>query len=147
MDMTELCSQVGPAKKRKRVGRGSGSGHGKTSGRGHKGAHSRSGWRERWATEGGQMPLFRRLPKKGFTNGPFRRRYDIINVGQLARFEAGTAVDLALLEKEGVLKSRHGKLKILGEGELTVSLSVKASKCSKTAQEKIEKAGGTLVLE
>ncbi len=144
MDMADLCNTVGKRRKRKRVGRGNGSGHGKTSCRGHRGARCRSGARRRWGAEGGQMPLFRRLPKKGFSNKPFQKKYDVVNVQQLQDFEAGTSVDLEVLEKKGVLKSRYGRLKILGTGDLSVALKVKANRCSASAREKIEKAGGTV---
>ncbi len=93
------------------------------------------------------MPLYRRLPKKGCTNARFRARYDVVNVGQLAKLESGTSVTLALLEDRGMLKPRHGKLKILGEGELSISLNVTAAKFSEAAREKIVKAGGTAEVE
>ena len=88
------------------------------------------------------MPLYRRLPKKGFSNARFRIQYDVVNVGQLECFEAGSKVDLALLEEKGILKPRHGRLKVLGEGEVSVSLDVIAAKVSKKAREKIVQAGG-----
>jgi len=93
------------------------------------------------------MPLYRRLPKKGFSNAPFRIRYDLVNVGDLARFPAGTKIDLAFLEKEGLVKPRYGRLKVLGDGELAVALEVKAAKFSARAREKIEAAGGKVEVE
>ncbi len=147
MDLKTVNQKAEPKKRPKRVGRGNGSGHGKTCGRGHKGAGARSGYRRRWFAEGGQMPLYRRLPKKGFSNAPFRVRYDVVNVGRLAVFEPGTTVDLAALEARGILKPRWGRLKVLGDGELNVPLVVRASKFSQTAREKIEKAGGTVHVE
>ena len=143
MDMADLCRQTKPRKRRLRRGRGNGSGHGKTCGRGHGGAGSRAGYRRRWFAEGGQMPLYRRLPKKGFSNVRFQVRYDVVNVGQLAGLEAGTQVDIAVLEEKGILKPRYGRLKILGEGTLSVALEVTAAKFSETAREKIVQAGGT----
>jgi large subunit ribosomal protein L15 len=136
-------------KDRKRVGRGIGSGRGKTAGRGHKGAKARSGWSQRLGWEGGQMPLFRRLPKRGFNNKNFERAFTIINVGELARsFEDGAMVDLAaVLEKGLVSKEKHTELfKILGDGELTKKLSVRVDAITKSAREKIEAAGGSVEL-
>jgi large subunit ribosomal protein L15 len=143
MDVADVCRVAANDKRRKRLGRGNGSGKGKTCGRGHGGACSRSGFRRRWFAEGGQMPLYRRLPKKGFSNAGFRSRYDVVNVGQLAAFEAGTHVTLAFLEEQGLLKARHGRLKVLGGGELGVSLKVTAAHFSGAAREKITQAGGT----
>lgn len=147
MDMADVCRLAEFPKRKRRLGRGDGSGRGKTSTRGHKGAHSRSGFRRRWYAEGGQMPLYRRLPKKGFSNVRFRVRYDVVNVGQLEVFEAGTRVTLDLLADKGLLKPRHGKLKVLGEGELSVALEVTAAKFSGKAQEKIVQAGGKAEVE
>ena len=147
MDMAEVCRLVKPPRRRRRLGRGNGSGQGKTSGRGHGGACSRSGYRKRWFAEGGQMPLYRRLPKKGFSNVRFRFRYDVINVGQLANVEAGTQITLGLLVARGILKPRHGRLKVLGVGELSVPLAVTAAKFSGKAREKIVEAGGTAEVE
>lgn len=143
MDMAELSRIVGAHERRTRRGRGDGSGLGKTSGRGHKGGGSRTGWRQRWFAEGGQMPIYRRLPKKGFSNARFKDRYDIVNVGDLAAVPAGTTVDLAYLAQAGILSPRHGKLKVLGNGELTVALQVRAVRFSERAKEKIVKAGGS----
>jgi large subunit ribosomal protein L15 len=145
MKLTEILSKAGKKTSRKRVGRGQGSGTGKTSGRGHKGAGQRSGFKKnRPAFEGGQMPLVRRLPKRGFTNAPFRRRFDVVNVKLLEKwFEAGDSVDLAVLQSRGLIKPRHGRLKILGAGELSKKLTVVADAISDTARRKIEEAGGS----
>ena len=145
MRIDEVTNEAGAHKRRNRVGRGPGSGNGKTSGRGHKGSHSRSGWKRRYYFEGGQMPLVRRVRKRGFTNAPFKTRYDVVNVSVLEEvFEAGDTVDLAALEARGVIKSRHGRLKVLGTGELTKKLTVRAEKVSESARKKVEDAGGTV---
>lgn len=123
-----------------RRGRGHGSGNGKTAGKGHKGQLARSGHKKP-GFEGGQMPLYRRLPKRGFTN-IWGTEYTIVNVDDLNKFEAGTVVNQALLEEAGVVKQVKDGIKILGEGELKVALTVQADKFSKTAAEKIEAAGG-----
>ena len=142
MNMRELCQLVEKRRRRKRVGRGDGSGHGKTSGRGHKGARARTGATRRHFAEGGQMPLYRRLPKKGFSNARFRVRYDVINVGDWKGVEPGAVVDLEVLKAKGILKPRTGRLKVLGDGEISVPLEVRAAKFSETAKDKILKAGG-----
>jgi large subunit ribosomal protein L15 len=133
----------GGTKARKRIGRGIGSGTGKTSGKGHDGQNARSGGGVRPGFEGGQMPLFRRLPKRGFTN-IFAKEYAIVNIEQLNRFAADTVVTPELLFSEGIVKK--GKaidgIKILGDGEVSIKLTVQAQKFSKTAAEKIEAAGG-----
>jgi large subunit ribosomal protein L15 len=133
---------------RKRVGRGVGSGLGKTSGRGHKGAKARSGWSRRIGWEGGQMPLYRRLPKRGFNNKNFEKVYTVVNVSDLDVFEAGAVVDLqAVLQKGLTSKEKHSELfKILGEGEVAKALNVKVDAITASAREKIEKAGGTVVV-
>ena len=133
----------GGTKPRKRVGRGMSSGHGKTSGRGHDGQNSRSGGGTRVGFEGGQMPLFRRVPKRGFTN-IFAKEYATINLDELNRFEEDTVVTPELLISEGMIKRGKAKdgVKILGDGELTVKLTVQSQKFSKSAAEKIEAAGG-----
>lgn len=133
----------GGVKPTKRLGRGIGSGQGKTSGKGHKGQNARSGGGVRPGFEGGQMPLFRRLPKRGFTN-IFSKVYATINIDDLNRFENDTVVTPELLFSEGIIKRGKAKdgIKILGDGELTVKLTVQAQKFSKTAAEKIEAAGG-----
>lgn len=135
-------------KNRNRVGRGIGSGNGKTCGRGHKGAKSRSGWSIRLGWEGGQMPLFRRLPKRGFNNKNFKKVYTIVNVGDLNGFDEGAAVDLgSVLEAGLVSKSKHSNLfKILGNGEVTKKLSVRVDAITGPAKAKIEAAGGSVEL-
>src|ERR1700691_2671379 len=133
---------------RKRVGRGMGSGMGKTSTRGHKGQRSRSGSHMMRGFEGGQMPLHRRLPKRGFTN-IFRTEYSVVNLSRIAELheELGNAeVTLEAFAAKGLLKKRYGLVKVLGDGELTVAVTVHAHKFSKSAQEKIEKAGGKAVV-
>ena len=142
MELHNLSPKPGSRKDRKRVGRGPGSGNGKTAGRGHKGAGSRSGHRTRRAFEGGQMPLVRRLPKRGFTN-IFRKEFAIVNVGALDRFPEGAEITPELLLAEGVISKVHSGVKVLGDGALTKKLVVKAHKFSKKAQEVIEGAGGS----
>lgn len=145
MTINGILEKAGRHPARKRRGRGQGSGLGKTSGRGHKGARCRSGWKNRYYFEGGQMPLIRRVPKRGFTNAPFTTRYDLVNVGQLeVVFESGDLVNLEALMGRGVVKSRHGRLKVLGEGELSKSLTVVADKVSESARRKVESAGGSV---
>jgi large subunit ribosomal protein L15 len=141
MKLYDLHPAEGSRTAPKRVGRGAGSGLGKTSGRGHKGQKARSGGGVRPGFEGGQMPLIRRLPKRGFYN-PFSKQYAIVNVADLARFEAGTVVDFAALKAAGLVKKEYDGLKVLGDGELNVALTVKAAKFTQTAREKIEAAGG-----
>lgn len=134
-------------KTRKRVGRGPGSGHGKTSARGHKGAKARSGWSMRIGWEGGQMPLFRRLPKRGFNNKNFRKVYTIINVGELDQaFEPGATVDLASVIERGLTsQEKHSDLfKVLGNGELGKKFTVRAHAVTESARTKIEAAGGVV---
>ena len=128
---------------RKRVGRGPGSGTGKTSGKGHKGQNARSGGGVRPGFEGGQLPLFRRLSKRGFNNYNFRTVYATVNVGDLERFEEGTTVTKELLIETGLVTKELDGVKILGNGELTKKLTVKANKFSSTAKTKIENVGGT----
>jgi large subunit ribosomal protein L15 len=140
MKLNELKPSSGATKRRKRVGCGTGSGHGKTSTRGHKGDRSRSGYIRKFGYEGGQMPLTRRIPKRGFRN-IFSENYEILNVGALGSFEANTTVTPELLKEKRLIKGNI-KVKILGQGEITVPLIVKVHKVSKTAQEKIEKAKG-----
>jgi len=144
--MSDILSRLKPPegsrKGRKRVGRGPGSGLGKTSGRGQKGQKSRSGGSVGRGFEGGQMPVQRRLPKRGFTN-PFRKQLVAVNVGRLEVLEDGAVVDMALLLERGIVKKAQDGLKVLGDGELTKKLTVKACGASKSAIEKIEKAGGT----
>ena len=142
MDLSHLRPAAGATKKSKRIGRGPGSGHGKTSGKGHKGKGSRSGGNTPPGYEGGQMPLSRRLPKFGFRN-PFREEFSIVNIGSLERFEGGSVVDSDMLIKVGLVKNNKKKIKILADGTLTKSLTVKAQAFSKQAQEKITASGGT----
>ncbi|RVU54074.1 50S ribosomal protein L15 [Anaerosphaera multitolerans] len=136
-------AEGGGVKARKRVGRGIGSGTGKTSGKGHKGQNARSGGGVRPGFEGGQMPLFRRLPKRGFTN-VFKKEYAVINVSDLNAFENGAEVTPEILIDSGLIKKSKAKdgVRILGDGEINVKLNVKAQHFSKTAAEKIEAAGG-----
>ncbi len=142
MKLHELAPNPGARQERKRLGRGIGSGHGKTSGRGHKGQKSRSGGGVRPGFEGGQMPLLRRLPKRGFSNAPFKVTYEVVNVADLERFDAGTVVTPELLEETRVCKNAVKGVKILGTGELTKALTVRAHKVSASARQKIEAAGG-----
>jgi large subunit ribosomal protein L15 len=143
MDLSHLRPAAGATKKSKRIGRGPGSGHGKTSGKGHKGKGSRSGGNTPPGYEGGQMPLSRRLPKFGFRN-PFREEFSIVNIGSLERFEGGSIIDSDMLIKVGLVKNNKKKIKILADGTLTKSLTVKAHAFSKQAQEKITASGGTV---
>lgn len=148
MNLAEAKS-LGLAKKnRNRVGRGIGSGNGKTAGRGHKGAKARSGWSRRLGWEGGQMPLFRRLPKRGFNNKIFRKVFTTINVSDLAVFEAGSTVDLgAVLERGLASRAKHSELfKILGDGTVDRALTVRVDAITRSAREKIEAAGGSVEL-
>ena len=141
MKLHELQYTEGARRNRKRVGRGTSSGHGKTSGRGQTGAGARSGGGKKPGFEGGQTPLFMRLPKRGFTN--FNRvEYAIVNVEDLNKFEAGAVVDTAALMECGLIKKELDGLKVLGNGELKVALTVKAHKFSKSAVAAIEAAGG-----
>ena len=140
MKLHEMKS-LAPRTARKRVGRGPGSGLGKTSGRGQKGQNARSGGGVRPGFEGGQTPLARRLPKRGFTNIN-RKEYAVVNVEDLNRFEDGTTVTPALLKETGLVRTELNGVKILGNGELTKKLNVTAAKFSKSAVEAIEKAGG-----
>ena len=141
MKLHELSPASGSRHAKKRVGRGIGSGMGKTSTRGHKGQNARSGGGVRPGFEGGQNPLYRRLPKRGFTNN-FRTEYAIVNVEELNRFAAGTEVTPELLIEAGVVKNLLAGIKILGNGEVTVQLTVKANKFSQSAADKILAAGG-----
>src|SRR5690554_5153394 len=143
MKLHELQPVPGSRVDRKRVGRGTGSGHGKTSGRGHKGQNARSGGGVRPGFEGGQTPLFKRLPKRGFTNIN-RVEYDIVNVKQLNIFPEGALVNPDELVKAGLVKKNHGLIKILGDGELNVKLTVVANKFTKTAEKRIIDAGGKI---
>lgn len=142
MKLNELKYTDGSKFSAKRVGRGTSSGMGKTSGRGQKGQNSRSGGGVRLGFEGGQNPLFRRIPKRGFNNYNFRVRYAVINVSDLDRFADGAEITPELLEEMGLVKNQLDGIKVLGNGNLTKKLTVKASVFSKTAKEKIEKNGG-----
>ena len=142
MKLHELKPAEGSRKVRNRVGRGIGSGNGKTSGKGHKGQNARSGGGVRPGFEGGQNPLFRRLPKRGFTNIN-RKEYAIVNLDALNRFEEGAEVTPALLLETGIVSNERAGIKILGHGTVNVKLTVKAHKFSASAKEAIENAGGT----
>ena len=141
MKIHELTPALDSNKAVKRIGRGHGSGNGKTAGKGHKGQKARSGGGVRISFEGGQMPLARRIPKRGFNN-IFATKYAIVNVSDLNKFKDGTVVDTELLVASGLVKKVYDGVKILGNGELTAKLTVKAAKFSQSAVEKIEKAGG-----
>lgn len=143
MKIHELKPAAGANSKAKRLGRGIGSGVGKTSGKGHKGQNARSGGGVRPGFEGGQMPLTRRLPKRGFVN-IFAKEYAVINVRDLEVLDSGTEVTAELLREKGIIKKINDGLKVLGNGTLTKKLTIKATKCSATAREKIEAAGGTV---
>ena len=144
MKLNELKTVEGAKHSKKRLGRGIGSGNGKTAGRGAKGQNARSGGGVRPGYEGGQTPLFKRLPKRGFTNVS-HKEYAIVNLGEIEKkFEAGSVVDLASLKAAGLVKKEYEGVKILGEGELTKALTFKVVKVTKSAQEKISKAGGTV---
>src|SRR5688572_12427803 len=142
MELNNLKPKKGARHAKKRVGRGPGSGHGKTSGRGEKGQKSRSGYSGKRGFEGGQMPLHRRLPKRGFTN-IFKKDYAVVNVSDLERFDSGATIDETTLRQAGLVKGQHDGVKVLGDGELSKKLTVSATKFSKSAKEIIEKAGGT----
>ena len=147
MDLTNLKPRPGAKHRVKRLGCGESSGHGKTSGKGHKGQKARSGGSIRLGFEGGQMPLIRRVPKRGFNNAAFKKEWAIVNLGDLEAFDAGATVDEALLREQGFIRGKIDGLKILGGGELTKPLKVTANHASSSAREKIEKAGGTLTLK
>ncbi|WP_297961551.1 50S ribosomal protein L15 [uncultured Ruminococcus sp.] len=141
MKIHELTPALDSNKAVKRIGRGHGSGNGKTAGKGHKGQNARSGGGVRIGFEGGQMPLARRIPKRGFNN-IFATKYAIVNVSDLNKFKDDTVVDTELLIASGLVKKVYDGVKILGNGELSAKLTVKAAKFSQSAVEKIEKAGG-----
>lgn len=140
MKLHELNNEL--AKNRKRIGRGPGSGTGKTAGKGHKGQNARSGGGVRPGFEGGQLPLYRRLSKRGFNNYNFRTVYATVNVSDLEMFDEGTEVTVELLKSVGLVKKELDGVKVLGNGELTKKLTVKANKFSNAAKEKIENVGG-----
>jgi len=143
MKLNELLPPDGSRGTRKRIGRGVGSGQGKTAGRGSKGHNSRSGGGVRPGFEGGQMPLHRRLPKGGFTN-IFKKKISVINIRDLARFESGSIVDEAALLRAGLVKGRRDGIKLLGQGDIKIPLTIKVNEVSKNAREKIIAAGGNI---
>jgi large subunit ribosomal protein L15 len=145
MRLSDIRPAKGSNRPIKRRGCGSGSGHGKTSCRGHKGSKARSGTTRRFGFEGGQMPLIRRIPKKGF-NSKFPQRYQIVNISQLKGFKDGDTVDLAIMKENDIIKSASGLVKVLGDGEIKKPLTVSAHRFSKSAKEKIEKAGGKVII-
>ena len=144
MKLHELSPAPGSAKPAWRKGRGHGSGNGKTAGKGHKGQNARSGGGVRPGFEGGQLPLYRKLPKRGFNNYRFAKVYAIVNVAALNVFEDGAVVDVAALLEKKIIRKELDGLKVLGNGELTKKLTVKASVFSASAKEKIEAAGGKI---
>ena len=143
MELNNLKPKKGARHAKKRVGRGPGSGHGKTSSRGEKGQKSRSGFSRKLGFEGGQMPLHRRLPKRGFTN-IFKKEYAVVNLADLERFDNGATVDEAALRKAGMVKGQVDGVKVLGNGKLSKKLTVSATKFSATAKQAIEAAGGSV---
>ena len=142
MKLHELSPHEGSVKNRFRKGRGAGSGNGKTAGKGHKGQNARSGGGVRPGFEGGQLPLYRKLPKRGFNNYRFAKKYAVINVASLNKFNDGEVVDFAALLAMGIINEVNDGVKVLGEGELTKKLTVKAAVFSASAKEKIEAVGG-----
>ena len=140
--MNSLKPAIGSTKNRKRIGRGTGSGHGKTATKGHKGQKARSGGNVEPGFEGGQMPMQRRLPKRGF-NPLSRKEYSLVNLGQFEIFESGQSVDVETLLKSGLIAKVRDGVKVLADGEITKPLNIKAHKFSATAKSKIEAAGGT----
>lgn len=147
MLLNELAAPKGANKKKKRIGRGEASGWGKTSGRGHKGQKARSGGYHKVGFEGGQMPLARRLPKRGFSNKVFRTTYVVVNVSDLERVTDAKEINLQVLVDQKIIKKKKCDklLKVLGDGELSKAVEIKADKFSKSAVEKIEKAGGKAI--
>ena len=142
MKLHELSPAAGSAKAAWRKGRGAGSGNGKTAGKGHKGQNARSGGGVRPGFEGGQLPLYRKLPKRGFNNYRFAKKYAVINVNALNKFDDGEVVDCAALLSKGIINTAFDGVKVLGEGEIAKKLTVKAAVFSASAKEKIEAAGG-----
>jgi large subunit ribosomal protein L15 len=143
MELNDLKPKKGAKHAKKRVGRGPGSGHGKTAARGEKGQKSRSGFSRMRGFEGGQMPLHRRLPKRGFTN-IFKKEFAVVNLADLERFDNGATIDESMLRREGLIKGHNDGIKILGTGSLTKKLTVVAHKFSESARKQIEAAGGTV---
>jgi large subunit ribosomal protein L15 len=146
MQIHDVTARGNGHDKRKRVGRGVGSGKGKTAGKGHNGQRSRSGDLPRIGFEGGQMPLFRRMPKRGFTNARFKKHYTLVNIESLEAFDAGEVVDIEAILAKGLARKTGDMLKVLGQGDVSKELTIKAHKFSKSAREKIEAAGGTAEL-
>ncbi|MFZ4482419.1 MAG: 50S ribosomal protein L15 [Chthoniobacterales bacterium] len=144
MRLHSLSPRPGAKKRRKRLGSGESSGHGKTSGKGHKGQKARSGGSIRLGFEGGQMPLIRRLPKRGFNNANFKTRFGIVNLDDLNEFADGATVDETVLRKAGLVRGKVDAIKILGRGELTKKVAIVGAKFSETAKRKIEAAGGSI---
>lgn len=143
LKLHDLKPSKGANRKRKRIGRGPGSGSGKTAGRGHKGQKSRSGYSQKIGFEGGQMPLYRRLPKRGFRN-IFAKKYAIVNVQDLNCFEEGTTVTPVMVQEQGLIKKIHSGLRILGQGKLEKKLTVQAHHFTQSARQKIEEVGGSI---
>ena len=146
MGLHNLRTRPGSRHRVKRLGCGESSGHGKTSGKGNKGQKARSGGSIRLGFEGGQMPLIRRLPKRGFNNAAFHKHYAVVNVSDLNAFKAGTVVNEQLLRESNLIRGHFAGIKILGDGDLKHDLKVEVDKISTTAREKIEKVGGTVAL-
>jgi large subunit ribosomal protein L15 len=146
MRLHNLRPRPGARHRVKRLGCGESSGHGKTSGKGSKGQKARSGGSIRLGFEGGQMPLIRRLPKRGFNNAAFHKDYAVLNVSDLNKFQAGTVVNEQLLRESNLIRGRFAGIKVLGDGEVKHNLEVQVDKISASAREKIEKAGGTVLL-
>jgi large subunit ribosomal protein L15 len=145
MQLNDLSPATGSKKRKKRLGRGPGSGHGGTSCKGHKGQKARSGASIRPGFEGGQMPLHRRIPKRGFNN-IFKKEYEIINIRDLYRFETTPEVDVEVLKKSGLIKSGKNLIKLLGDGDVSFPIHVKVNRATRTAIEKIESSGGKVEL-
>ena len=145
MKLDSLAPVKGSVSKKKRIGRGHGSGLGKTSGRGHKGAGQRSGSKKRAWFEGGQMPLARRLPRRGFTN-IFKEKFQIVNIGDIINLKDGSIIDPVSLKDSGLIRSSLKPVKILGNGSIKKKIKISASAFSSVAKEKIEKAGGEVIL-
>jgi len=143
MHIAEITKKAGRDRRPRRIGRGEASGAGKTAGRGHKGGGSRSGWKQRGLQEGGQMPTFRRIPKRGFSNVKFRTEYNVVNLDDLeAKYETNAHVTPQSMHEFGLVRSQRGPIKVLGDGKLTKKLKVDAAAFSKSAKEKIESVGG-----
>jgi large subunit ribosomal protein L15 len=144
MNLDEILSQAGKHKRRKRIGRGNGSGNGKTAGRGEKGYGSRAGAKRQWGFEGGTNPAIARLPKRGFNNAIFRKEYQVVNVSALEAFDSDARVDSQALKQAGLIGDPDRPVKILGHGDLSKKLTVVAQKFSASATEKIQQAGGSV---